>query len=63
MWNRYGRSGLEKQRNTQTTPEFKEKIIHLILEKGVPLSYITNRLSYGQDHTSALGRHGPQARL
>lgn len=44
MWDRYGRSGLEKQRPTQATPEFKEKIVRLILEKGVPLSHI--RIEY-----------------
>lgn len=44
MWNRYGRSGLEKQRHTRATPEFKEKIVRLILEKGVPLSYV--RIDY-----------------
>lgn len=44
MWNRYGRSGLEKQRYTQATLEFKEKIVGLILEKGIPLSHV--RIDY-----------------
>jgi len=44
MWNRYGRSGLEKQRHTGATSEFKKKIVRLILEKGVPLSHV--RIDY-----------------
>lgn len=44
MWNRYGLSGLEKQRHTGATSEFKKKIVRLILEKGVPLSHV--RIDY-----------------
>lgn len=44
MWKRYGRSGLESQVYTRATPEFKEKIVRLILEKGIPLSHV--RIDY-----------------
>lgn len=44
MWDRYGHSGLEKQPYCRPTPEFKEGLVRLILEKGVPLSHI--RIDY-----------------
>ena len=44
MWDRYGRSGLEKQPHCRPTPALKEKAVRLILEKGVPLSHV--RIEY-----------------
>ena len=44
MWDKYGRSGLEKQPHCRPTPELKKEVVRLILEKGVPLSHI--RIEY-----------------
>ena len=44
MWDRYGRSGLEKQPHCRPTPALKEKVVRLILEKGVPLAHV--RIEY-----------------
>lgn len=44
MWDRYGRSGLEKQPHCRATPALKEKVVRLILEKGVPLAHV--RIEY-----------------
>lgn len=44
MWDRYGRSGLEKQPHCRPRPELKEKVVRLILEKGVPLAHV--RIEY-----------------
>ena len=44
MWDRYGRSGLEKQPHSRPTPALKEKVVRLILEKGVPLAHV--RIEY-----------------
>ena len=44
MWDRYGRCGLEKQPHSRPTPALKEKVVRLILEKGVPLAHV--RIEY-----------------
>lgn len=44
MWDKYGRSGLEKQPHCQPTVELKEQVVRMILEKGIPLSHI--RIDY-----------------
>ena len=40
MWNKYDRSGLEKQPYCRSTLKLKEEVVCLILEKGVPLSHV-----------------------
>lgn len=40
LYERYGEDGLKKQPNQPCPPDFKEKVVRLILEKGVPLSYV-----------------------
>ena len=37
---RYGKEGLTRQPNICATGEIKEELVRLILEKGIPLSYI-----------------------
>lgn len=44
MWDKYGRSGLEKQPHSRPTPALKEKVVRLILEKDVPLAHV--RIEY-----------------
>ena len=44
MWDRYGRSGLEKQPHCRPTTALKEKVERLIIEKGVPLAHV--RIEY-----------------
>ncbi|WP_300811509.1 helix-turn-helix domain-containing protein [uncultured Duncaniella sp.] len=44
MWDKYGRVGLEKQPHCRPTPALKEKVVRLILEKGVPLALV--RIEY-----------------
>lgn len=44
MWDKYGRSGLEKQPHCRLTVELKEQAVRLFLEKGVLLSHI--RIDY-----------------
>lgn len=40
LYDRYGNDGLKKQPKLQPTPDFKETVTRLILEKGVPLSRV-----------------------
>ena len=40
LYDRYGEQGLKKHPNLNPTPEFRESIVRLILEKGVPLSHV-----------------------
>lgn len=40
LYDRYGFDGLKKQPKLNPTPEFKEKVVRLILEKGLPLSHV-----------------------
>ncbi len=44
MWDKYGRSGLEKQPHCRPTTELKKTVVRLILEKGVPLAHV--RIEY-----------------
>ena len=44
MWDKYGPMGLEKQPHCCATPALKEKVVRLILEKGVPLAHV--RIEY-----------------
>ena len=44
MWGKYGRMGLEKQPHCRPIPALKEKVVRLILEKGVPLAHV--RIEY-----------------
>lgn len=40
LYERYGNDGLKKRPKLQPTPDFKETVARLILEKGVPLSRV-----------------------
>ncbi len=40
LYDRYGEEGLKKHPKLNPTPEFRESIVRLILEKGVPLSHV-----------------------
>lgn len=44
MWDKYGQAGLEKQPHCRPTPALKEKVVRLILEKGIPLVLV--RIEY-----------------
>ncbi len=44
MWDKYGRAGLERQPHCRPIPALKEKVVRLILEKGVPLALV--RIEY-----------------
>jgi transposase len=41
----YGESGLLKQPNIRSTPDFKEEVVKLVIEKGLPLTQVV--LEYG----------------
>jgi transposase len=41
----YGECGLQKQPNIRATPELKEKVVRLVIEKSVPLPQVV--LQYG----------------
>lgn len=40
LYDRYGEDGLKKRPKLKPTPKFKENVVRLILEKGVPLSHV-----------------------
>ena len=65
MWDRYGRSGLERQPHCRPTPALKEKVVRLILEKGVPLSHIRVEYRIGktalQRWVSTVRKYGYEA--
>lgn len=44
MWDKYGCSGLKYQPHSRPTRALKEKIVRLILERGVPLTQV--RIEY-----------------
>ena len=62
MWDRYGRSGLEKQPHCRPTSALKEKVVRLILEKGVPLAHVRVEYRIGktalQRWVSMVRQHG-----
>ncbi|TBO35977.1 helix-turn-helix domain-containing protein, partial [Pedobacter kyonggii] len=39
-YNLHGESGLRKQANIKSTSDFKEEVVRLIIEKGVPLRQV-----------------------
>lgn len=51
LYERYGHNGLKKQPKINSTPELKESVVRLILEKDVPLSHVflTSSLCNSQD--------------
>ncbi len=62
MWDKYGRSGLEKQPHCRPTPVLKEKVVRLILEKGAPLAHVRIEYRIGktalQRWVSMVRQHG-----
>lgn len=46
----YGECGLHKQPNIRATPDFKEKVVRLIIEKSVPLPQVV--LQYGVSNSA-----------
>lgn len=40
LYDRYGEEGLKKQPKVQATPDFKEEVVRLIIDKGIPLSHV-----------------------
>lgn len=46
----YGESGLLKQPNIKPTPNFKEEVVRLVIEKGVPLTQVV--LEHGLSKTA-----------
>ena len=40
LYDRHGSDGLKKRPKLRPTPEFREHIVRLILEKGIPLSHV-----------------------
>ena len=44
-YDRYGESGLRKQPNIKATPEFKEEVVRILIEKLIPLPQVV--LQYG----------------
>jgi transposase len=46
----HGESGLLKQPNVRSTPDFKEEVVKLVIEKGVPLTQVV--LEYGVSKTA-----------
>lgn len=62
MWDRYGRSGLEKQPHCRPSSALKEKVVRLILEKGVPLAHVRVEYRIGktalQRWVSMVRQHG-----
>ena len=49
----YGESGLHKQPNVRPTADFKEKVVRLVIEKGVPLTQVV--LEYKVSKTALEG--------
>lgn len=65
---RYGENIFRKQSNLKTTPDFKETMVQLILEKGVPLSRVLidyrisctaleNRVRLARNKSYRVGNH------
>ena len=40
LYDRYGSDGLKKRPKLRATPEFREHVVRLILEKGIPLFHV-----------------------